>query len=144
MVQSILTSHWLCEHLVSPFFFFFFSFCLSGNSLQFKVGTVYQYSYSTSTLFNEVNTEESKATATQKDVGVQLSIEFDVIPLLTSPDMHFLKLQVLSMSVTVWGHTCYRNRLYGRIWKSKISLVMSSLHGGKQWNSDCLKYSEVK
>ncbi|KAK7112440.1 microsomal triglyceride transfer protein large subunit-like [Littorina saxatilis] len=72
-------------------------FSVYSYSLQFKTGSVYQYSYSSSTLFNEVNTKnKATAGATQKDVGVQLSVDFDVIPVFSSPDGLFLKLQVTS------------------------------------------------
>lgn len=64
-------------------------------SLRFENGKVYQYTYTTSTLFSEVNTE-NKVGVTQKDVGVQLSINFDLTTLMTSPDVQFLKLQLTS------------------------------------------------
>ncbi|KAK7498587.1 hypothetical protein BaRGS_00010247 [Batillaria attramentaria] len=63
--------------------------------LKFENGKVYQYTYTTSTLFSEVNTE-NKLGATQKDVGVQLSVNFDLTALLTSDDAQFLKLQLTS------------------------------------------------
>lgn len=63
-----------------------------GFSLKYEVGKVHQYAYSTSTLFDEVNKEKMAATM-KKDVGVQLSITFDLIPLVTG-DEQFLKVQV--------------------------------------------------
>lgn len=65
----------------------------AGCCLKFEKGIVYQYSYSTSTIFNELNTEQ-KHGATNKDVGVQLHINFDLIPLLTSSNVQFFKIQV--------------------------------------------------
>ncbi|XP_076459875.1 microsomal triglyceride transfer protein large subunit-like isoform X2 [Babylonia areolata] len=72
-----------------------------NDGLQFKMGNVYQYSYTTSTLFNEVNTEAntSGTATTQKDVGVSLALTFDIVPLMVS-DSQFLKLKVTSARFT--------------------------------------------
>ncbi|KAL8616969.1 hypothetical protein ACOMHN_041887 [Nucella lapillus] len=69
-----------------------------SSGVQFKAGNVYQYSYTTSTLFNEVNTEnKASGTAdTQTDVGVHLAINFDIIPVITLADSQFLQLKVTS------------------------------------------------
>lgn len=72
--------------------FFFPWYVHIGFSLKYEVGKVHQYAYSTSTLFDEVNKEKMAATM-KKDVGVQLSITFELIPLVTG-DEQFLKVQV--------------------------------------------------
>lgn len=74
-----------------------------SNGLQFKVGNVYQYSYSTSTLFNEVNTETKAAGTTadtQKDVGIHMAVDFNIVPMVASADSQFLQLKVTSAKFT--------------------------------------------
>ncbi|CAG5117109.1 unnamed protein product, partial [Candidula unifasciata] len=51
-------------------------FIIPGAALKYDQSKVYSYSYQTDILLNEVNSK--KSTRTQEDVGVQLSIDFDL------------------------------------------------------------------
>lgn len=82
--------YWGIHFVLSGFFF------ACGSCLLFKTGNIYQYSYSTSTLFNEVNSDSKISANLRQDVGVQLSIDFDIIPLMSDSDALFIKLQLTS------------------------------------------------
>ena len=66
----------------------------TGDSLQFRSGNVYDYSYTTSVSFNDIDEDATSEGNARKDVGVEISVDFSVTPLLSTSDSQFLKLQV--------------------------------------------------
>lgn len=68
------------------------------NCLKYETGKVYKYTYDTKVLFNDhFSRKESKP---QQDVGLHMTMEFDLAPVFQQGDVQMVKIQVTSATLT--------------------------------------------
>ena len=70
-------------------------YLIPGDAIKYETGKVYRYTYDTKVLFNDhFSRKETKA---QQDVGLHLTMEFELMPIFQDGDVQMVKIQVLCM-----------------------------------------------
>ena len=64
----------------------------TGEAIKYETGKVYRYTYDTKVLFNDHFSR--KETKPQRDVGLHLTMEFELMPIFQDGDVQMVKIQV--------------------------------------------------
>ncbi|XP_046364995.2 microsomal triglyceride transfer protein large subunit-like isoform X1 [Haliotis rufescens] len=91
---SIMNRSHLC---LSPALLLVIFTIIQISALKYETGKTYKYSYSTSVLFNDLDSR--RETKAQRDTGVQLSLGLDITPLLQEDESQLFKLKLNTATV---------------------------------------------